>query len=152
MVTTVNRSQQVVTSGLAPRSAYSRIVTVRASAAGGGVYGYGVGPALGQGLWLVKVSAVLQLRIEESFARTHFSLHIGQVKPTRYQDVREWDHIIEFGTYAGFRGMVVYGNSRQFTWDLVKRFQGTTNRLGVLLYNESASIAVVHVFFTVSEG
>jgi len=152
MVQVVNKSQQVVTAGLQPASAYSRIMVVHAAAAGGGVYGYGVSQGLGQNFWLTKVDVTVQISLGGIFDRSHFSIHRGSVEPTRYQDVRDWDHLIDFGTYAGFRGMAVYGPWRQFSWNLSRRFTGETNRMAVLFYNAGVGTGIVHVFFTISEG
>ena len=148
----VNKSQQVVTSGLSPLSAYSRIIVVHAAAAGGGIYGFGYSPSFGKETKLLKVEATVQVDLGGQFSRCHFSIHRGTTEPQRYQDVREWEHLIDFGTYAGFRGMVVYGQWKQFSWDMTKRFTTEANRLGVLFYNAGSAVAVVHVFFTIAEG
>lgn len=148
----VNKSQQVFVSALAPRSSYSRIITVHAAAAGGGVYGFGVSPSMGKDFWLLGIDVTVQISLGGIFDRSHFSLHQGGTRPSRYQDVREWDHMIEFGTYAGYRGMVVYGPWRQFSFALSRRYSGEANRLAVLFYNAGVGTGIVHVFFTISEG
>lgn len=148
----VNTNQQLIHPALSPRSSYSRIVVLHCAAAGGGVYNYDVSQALGKDFWLLQVDVTLQTRLGGLFDRAHFSLHRGGTRPSRYQDVRVWDHLIPFGVYAGFDGMVVYGPWRQFTFNLSRRFQGEANRLAVLLYNAGVGVAVVHVFLTISEG
>ena len=148
----VNRSQQVVTGGLSPLSAYSRIIVVHAAAAAGGVYGYGYSPTIGKETKLLKIDATVQVDLGGQFSRCHFSIHRGGTRPTRYQDVRDWEHLIDFGTYAGFHGMVVYSQWKQFTWVMTKRFTTEANRLGVLFYNAGSAVAVVHCFFTIAEG
>lgn len=152
MATVVNKSQQVAVAGFHPESVYSRIIVVRASAVGGGVYGFGASPTLGQGLWLTRIQVMVQADLGGQFSRCHFSLHRGSGdEPTR-QNVQDWEHIIHFGTYAGFRGMVVYGHSEKFSWEIKRRFTNELNRLGVVMFNAGDAVAVVHAFFTVSEG
>lgn len=145
-------NQQFYQPALAPRSTYSRIVTVHAAAVGGGVYGFGVSRSLGKEFWLLGIDVTVQISLGGIFDRSHFSLHRGGTRPARYQDVREWDHMINFGTYAGFRGMVVYGPWRQFHFALSRRYSGEANRLAVLFYNAGVGTGVVFVFFTISEG
>jgi len=152
MAILVNKSQQVVTEGFAPKTAYSRIITVHASCAGGGNYAYGVSPVLGQRLWLLSINVTVQADLGGQFQRMHFSIHRGKTAAQRWQDVREWEHLIDFGTFAGFHGMVVYGQWKQFRWNVSKLFTGELNRLGVLFYNAGDSIGVCHVFFSVAEG
>jgi len=148
----VNKNQQVVTGGLSPVSAYSRIIVVHAAAAGFGVFGFGYSQSFGKETIILKVQATVQVDLGGQFSRCHFSIHRGSTRPSRYQNVREWEHLIDFGTYAGFHGMVVYGQWKQFTWDINKRLTAEANRLGVLFYNAGSAVAVVHCFFTISEG
>lgn len=148
----VNRSQQVYTAGLNPMANYSRVIAVHAAAAGGGVHGFGYSQTLAKDLWLLRIDVTVQVGLGGDFQRTHFSLHRGGVIPARYQDIMDWDHLIDFGTYAGFHGMVVYGAWRQFTFHLSRKFMGEANRMGVLMFNAGVGAGVVHAFFTVSEG
>lgn len=148
----VNKSQQVYSLGLAPVSAYSRVMSIHAAAVGGGTFGFGVSPTLGKDFWLQKIDVTVQISLGGEFDRSHFSLHRGGTAPKRYQDVRDWDHLIPFGTYAGFNGMVVYGPWRQFSFNLSRRFEGEANRFAVLFYNAGVGTGVVHVFLTISEG
>jgi len=152
MVQVVNRSQQVVTAGLATASAYSRVIVVRASAAGGGVWGFGYSPSFGKETRLLRIDACVQIDPAGAVERSHFSIHRGSGKPSNRQNVETWDRIIDFGTYAGVHGMCVWGPFRQFSWELTRRFTAEANRFGVLFFNSSTNTGVVHVFFKMSEG
>jgi len=154
MVKVVNKSQQVVTAGLKPAPAYSRIIVVHAAAAGGGVYGFGVSPSFGTLTRLLRVDVCVQLEPEADVPlyRSHFSLHRGTGDAPTRQIVQSWDRLIDFGTYAGFHGMVVYGPWRQFSWDLTKRFETEANRFGLVFFNASTVVGVCHAFYKMSEG
>lgn len=131
-----------------------QVLVVRASAAGGGVYGFGVSPDLGGGIRLLRVDVAVQLESEADWPhyRSHFSLHRGTGVPTTRQEVQAWERIIDFGTFAGFHGMVVYGTNRKFNWELTRLFSGEENKFGVVFYNASTVTGVVHVFFRISEA
>lgn len=148
----VNKNQQVITEGMRPASAYSRIIVVHASAAGGGVYGFGYSPSFGKESRLLKVDACVQIDPAGAVERSHFSIHRGSGEPATRQNVQAWDRVIDFGTYAGFHGMCVWGQFRQFSWILTRRYTGEANRFGVVYYNSSTNTGVVHVFFEMSEG
>ena len=150
----VNKSQQVYTEGLRPASAYSRIIVVHASAAGGGVYGFGISPSFGKNTLLLEIDVTVQIDTLADIAayRSHFSLHRGSGDAPTREIVQSWERLIDFGTYAGFHGMVVWGKSRQFHWNLKKRFVSEANRFGVVFFNACTVTGVVHVFFEMSEG
>jgi len=148
----VNRSQQVVTAGLKPASAYSRVIVVHAAAAGGGVWGFGCSPSFGKESRLLRVDVCVQLDPGGAVERSGFSIHRGGVRPSTRQNVESWDRLIDFGIYAGFHGMTVWGPFRQFSWDLTRIFTEDANRFGVLFFNSSTNTGVFHVFFKMSEG
>ena len=154
MVEVINRSQQVRTAGLNPRSDYSRIIAVHANAAGGGVYGFGISPTFGKNTWLLGIDVTVQLDTlaDVPAYRSHFSLHRGSGDAPTRQIVQTWDRLIDFGTYAGFHGMVVWGKARQFHWNLRRRFDTEANRFGVVYFNASTPTGVIHAFFEMSEG
>jgi len=152
MAIPVNQSQQVRVGGWIPISAYSRVIVVRAAANGGGVWGFGYSPQFGGESRMLSIRAIVQLVPGGALERSYFSIHQGGVEPQRYQDVQAWDRVIDFGTYAGVHGMIVYGQSIQFSWNLTRVFRGGANRFGVLYYNASTNTGVIHVFFEMTEG
>ena len=148
----INKSRRLVAGGLRPVSLESRVIAVRASAAGLGVWGFGYSPSFGQTTRLLQINATVQIVPGGAVERCHFSIHRGSVEPRIRQDVEAWERVIDFGTYAGVHGMVVYGPIQKFFWELNRTFSGEANRFGVLFYNSSTNVGVVHVFFMMSEG
>lgn len=148
----VNKNPLAVMAGLRKAPPGSRIISVRAAAAGLGVWGYGYSPAFGKETRLIHVAATVQLVWGGAVERCHFSIHRGGVQPTRRQDVEAWDRIIDFGNYAGVHGICIYGPIQKFYWTMDMRFKSNENRFGVLFYNSSTNNGIVYVFFTVLEG
>lgn len=152
MAIQVNKSLQVVKVGAKSVLAGSRVIVVHASAGGGGVWGFGFSPSFGKESRLLRVGACVQIEPGGVLERSHFSIHRGGVEPSTRQNVEAWDRLIDFGTYAGVHGMCVWGQFRQFSWDLERMFKGEASRFGVLFFNSSTNTGVVHVYFKMSEG
>ena len=152
MAIPVNKSQQVLSEGFAPASAYSRIITVHAAAAGDGVWGFGFSPSFGKQARLLKVDATVQIKPNGELERSWFSIHRGSGVPRTHYDVRSWDKLIDFGSYGGTDGLLVRGQWRQFSWNMNRLFTTEANRFGVAFFNASSNVGSVYVFFEMSEG
>jgi len=154
MVQVVNKSQQVVTSGLNPRSAYQRVVNLYLYVdAGLGNDDWQVTPSLGNNLWLVEVKLTCMPNSVVNKGQAFIYIQAGSGKQAPLVDVlNEWAPVIpNYGTAKP--GFQFYGLQQQFTWQMCKRYLGESRKFGCVVENLSATVAMrFWVSLTFTEG
>lgn len=152
MPVVVNKNQQVITAGLKPASDYSRVIVVSADVNLGGGWGYGYSPVFGKNTRLLEVQVDVILEPGGANTQAFFRIFQGVGVPQRYQDVTDWNKIIDFGRYGDYEGMVSYGDWRHFSWSMNKLYSTEANRFGLVLQSNATNAIDAYAFFKISEG
>jgi len=154
MATVVNRSQQVVTGGLRPAPAYSRVVAIRADVAPEAeAETHQYTDTFGQILRLLRIDVWLFAKGLTNVADGWFTLMTGQEEPpTPLAMLTNWDVIIP-NHHGDVNAFEWQGNRVHFGWDMIVLYKTVPRRFGIVLHNyipefEFSAIAT----FTVSEG
>ena len=150
----VNRNQQVITPGLAPKAYYSRVVNLYLYlAAGIGADDFQVTPSLGNNLWLSELT--LTCFPDTAGARCSAFIYImaGSGKEPVLADVlNEWAPVI-VNTGTAKPGFQFYGMQQRFAWRMNRRYLGEARRFGCVAQNLSDIEAMrLWISFEISEG
>lgn len=154
MATVVNRSQQVVTSGFSPESAYSRVVAIHAHVAAGiDAEARQYTETFGQRLRLLRTDIWLYVGDLANVADGWFSIMTGLEEPGLAPAmIRQWDMVIP-NQRGDVNAFVWIGNREHFGWDMKRLYTTVPRRFGVVLHNYSDEVPFdAIVTFTVSEG
>jgi len=154
MARIVNKSQQVIARGIAPRPAYTRVVSIIQSMNPDGEWYVGVTPQLGMDLWLLAIDLWTTEVIPAANFYTDFTFHIGQGKTGLYEEVRHWEQIlpITYGMATASIWRITDGNLHQ-RWTMKRRFTTQARRLAVCSRRGlTMGVAVILVSFEISEG
>jgi len=150
----VNRSQQMVTSGLNPKAVYSRVVNLYLYiAAGLGVDDFQITPPLGNNLWLSELLLTCFPHSVVNKGQAFIYIMAGSGKePTLNEVMNNWEPVIQ--TYGAAKDQFqFYGLQQQFVWKMNKRYMGQSRRFGCVVENLSATVAMrFWISFTFSEG
>ena len=150
----VNRSQQVITPGLAPKAYYSRVVNLYLYiAAGSGNDDFQVSGTLGNNLWLSELTLTCFPDTIGARGQAFIYIFAGSGKnPTLANVLNNWEPVIV--NYGGAKpGFQFYGMQQRFVWHMKRNYVGEARRFGCVVQNLSNTEAMrFWVSFEVSEG
>lgn len=149
----VNKSQQVVTRGLAPKSTYTRLVGIQVGVPvmPGQAYAYTVG--LGQNVWLKNVWLQHQPRATSVVDGICVLLLAGTGEVNDETTMMSWDRIITMPTFEGaIPGLRIYDGKHSENFTMERLFTGINRKFGVIVARFGADTDFLQVIFEVSEG
>lgn len=149
----VNRSQQVVKSGLNPKSSYSRLVCLDVAPLAAGPLVYAFTPAFGQNVWLLGLWIQHMPRAASIVDFTSVLLKAGSGLPTNLIDISAWDNILGIVQIEGIPpGLRIYDGLHALSWSMSRLFTGQGRRFGIIAARTGAGNDLVQVQLEISEG
>lgn len=153
MVQVVNRSQQVVTAGLNPRSAYSRVVSCVAFVPTGPGAVYSHTPKTGNNIWLYKIRVWGAPHTPNMANQTLFRVMSGIEPVSNAAEILRWENIMPLVS-PGFRNepWTSYDGSGVFEWTMARYFSGSGRMFGFWAERGMAGTDELFASFEISEG
>lgn len=128
----VNKSQQVVTSGLSPISAYSRVISAGLEVPADGAWHFAATPKLGQRFWLLAVQVWCFPRPYGPPQATEFEVRTGQETPPPAGDIENWENILPLHFPDGTMSSWSLDTGRDYiSWGMKKLYKTVPRRLGI---------------------
>ncbi|MBA7679124.1 hypothetical protein ES703_87407 [subsurface metagenome] len=150
----VGRDQQAEMQRLHPKPAYSRVVQLELIVPQGlGNSIYRITPPLGDRLWLLSVKLVTLSHEIDVMIGGFIYITTGTTRePSESVVATEWEQIIP--STGGMKpGLTYKGFRDQYHWTMMKFYEGTSRRFGVVIENLTAiSQWWAWVSFEISEG
>ncbi|MBA7677845.1 hypothetical protein ES703_86111 [subsurface metagenome] len=150
----VPRNQQAEMQRLHPKPVYSRVVQLELIVPKGvGNSIYRITPPLGDRLWLLSVKLVTLSHDIDVIIGGFIYITTGFTKdPSENVVATQWDLIIP--STGGMKpGLTYKGIRDQFTWHMMRFYEGTSRRFGVVIENFSdLNQWWAWVSFEISEG
>lgn len=154
MVTTVNRRQPVVTAGLNPKAAYSRVISVNFEVPADGVWYFAATPGVGQRFWLLEVQVWCFPRPHGPAQSMAFEVRTGQAMPPVGGDIEEWDNVLPLYMPAGGMSPWSFDVGRDyFSWRMKRLYTAVPRRLGIRARKSVGhDDSGIYASFEISEG
>lgn len=152
MAKVVNRSQQVVTAGLRPESAYSRIVTIEHVHPQPPGQDFAVTAVLANVLRLLSVDVWMTGSGLPVATTWWFDLRRGFQLPTRTLQIQQWDYLLPVRSTVGLWIFNGYGNPVHRHWDMNVVYKGASQRFAIIGSMAGPALARVTASFRISEG
>lgn len=150
----VPRNQQEEVRRLHPKPAYSRVINLTVQIpAGLGADDYAVSPPIGNRVWLLGVDLFVFSLEVDIVASGFIYISTGtEQKVTKEFIATKWDQVIR--NYCGPKPGFYYSGIRdQFHWDMMRFYEGSGRKFGVLAQNLTEIIGWrAWVSFQISEG
>lgn len=150
----VQRNQQEESRRLNPKPAYSRVINLEVLVSDGlGGEGFNYTPPLGNRLWLLSVDLWFMNPTLDVQIGGFIYLRTGKAKPASAGDLAmKWDSVIDDST--GIKpGMYWTGLNQHLRWDMMKFYEGSGRRFGVMIENFNVDQKwLCWASFQVSEG
>jgi len=154
MVQVVNRSQQVVTAGLRPAPAYSRVVSLRIQTILDGTARFAFSEVIGNRFLLLDVWVKVFWVAITADPYLAFRVNTGLGKVNTPAALYDWDDILPVN--VGGAPSWWHADARQydFHWSMDKRFEREQRRLGLWVSSIGSGLAVADAYasFRISEG
>lgn len=154
MAQVVNKSQQVVTGGLKPGSAYSRVISVNMALDPDDVWRFAVSPSVGLSVRLLKVQIWFRAKAANVNQWTEFEVVSGSVFPNTIGGMDSWERILPVYDQTGAVGLWrCYDGRDNFSWDMCKIYSGQARRFGIVaMRSTNWGEDSVYASFHISEG
>lgn len=150
----VGRNQQVEMARLHPKPVYSRVINLTIQVpAGLGQEDFAVSPPVGNRIWLLGVNlTVMNLSVDIVCSGFIYISTGTEQKVDGEMIAVKWDPIIR--EYGGPKPGFYYSGIRdQFHWDMMKFYEGSGRRFGIVGYSTSIyEVMRCWVSFEISEG
>lgn len=150
----VRRNQQEEIRRLHPKPAYSRVINLTVQIpAGLGADDSAVSPPIGNRVWLLGVDLfVMSLEVDIVGSGFIYISTGTEQKVTKEFIATKWDPVIR--NYGGPKPGFYYSGTRgKFHWDMMRFFEGSGRRFGVLAQNLTDIVGWrAWVSFQISEG
>lgn len=154
MAKVVNRSQQVVTAGIRPRAAYSRVVSMVAIAKFQGNPAIAVSEAIGNSFVVLDVWVRVLWSLVDEPPELYFRLTTGVGKAPDIATVSDWEPVIPLVWEGQQSPWVANETLFEFHWSLDKRYAAEGRRLALWTNMFAGGVGIASVFasYRISEG
>jgi len=149
----VARNQQLAMAAEHPKPYYSRVVSVWLGLVEAAGLQYAVTPPVGNNVWLLGVRIWIDLKATDRGQLNYFKVFAGSGKPGSVDDVKSWTDILPvWSTQAADVNWGLYDGSPGMKWSMMRFFEGTERRFGVVAGRVGKDTSVMFASFEISEG
>jgi hypothetical protein len=148
-----NRNQQVYTSGMHPRPAYSRIVAVRMIISAGDPVELVMVPIFGDRVWILGIKICIKVAATNPANINYLIFRIGGSGEADAAQVIDWERLLPLQDNTGaFHWWQFCDGCQCYEWEMDRLYTKNARRLAVLGYRTGAGATLVQVSFRISEG
>jgi len=153
MAFVVNRDQQVYTGGLAPKAAYSRIVSVRLIVSQVAGWQYVVTPVIGNKVWLLGLKVWSEQKAVDNGQLSYFEVYAGGGRDVVIADVINWERILPMVDNANIlQHWQIMDGERGYDWQFQRLYVGEQRRFALVGFRVGQDISLLQASFHISEG
>lgn len=153
MVHVVNKSQQVVTRSLNPKTEYSRLIGLSVAAAAGAGEVIQISAKMGTDIWLNHIWVQHRPREASVNDGVGVLLLAGSGETTNIGARENWEPVIRVPRYEGaVPGIIMCDGLNALSWSINKLYRGESRRFAVVAQRFGVGDDAVQIQFEISEG